>query len=167
MQIYLDVDDVVLAWYEAYIKRYNVPMPTNWMPYEEIKDHLAELRKDRSFWITLQVKHFPDFRPAGYVSARSVPIQWTKDAMRLRQLPGRSHVTHVGWGESKMDVLKSLGCDLFIDDKYETFLECHKAGIPCLLMDTPQNRHHKTNLRIYDLKLESIMKKYNKLWKSI
>lgn len=167
MKIYLDVDDVVLAWHEAYTKRYDLPMPTDWVPYDKIKDHLAELRKDKSFWITLQVKHFPNFKPAGYVSARSVPVQWTKDVMKLRHLPGRSKVKHVGWGQSKMDVLKSLGCELFVDDKYETFLECQRHGIPCLLMDTPQNRHHKTNLRIYDLKIETIMKKYNKLCKSM
>lgn len=166
MKIFLDVDDVILAWHEAYSKRYNVPIPTDWIPYDKIKDHLAELRKDKTFWITLPVKHVPNFQPSGYVSARSVPVTWTKEAMKLRNIPGRSKVKHVGWGESKMDVLKSLGCELFIDDKYETFLECQKNGIPCLLMDTPQNRHQKTNLRIYDLKIESIMKKYKQWLKS-
>lgn len=165
MRIHLDVDDVVLAWHEAYIKKYNLPMPTNWIPYDEIKDHLAELKKDKSFWLSLEVKHSPNFQPAGYVSARSVPVQWTKDVMKLRKIPGRSKIKHVGWGESKMDVLKALKCDLFVDDKYETFLECQAHGIPCLLMDTPQNRQYDTPFRIHNLKIETIMQKF-KLWKS-
>lgn len=165
MNIYLDVDDVVLAWHEAFIERYKLPMPTDWIPYEEIRDKLAELKKDRFFWISLKTKHLPNFQPTGYVSARSVPVKWTKDVMKLRKIPGRTKVIHVGWGESKIDVLKSLNCDLFIDDRFETFLDCHKHGIPCLLMDTPQNRHHKTEFRIYNLKIETIMKKYNKLLK--
>ena len=50
----------------------------------------------------------PNFQPAGYVSARGVPVQWTKDCLKLRQFPGRSKVKHVHWGESKMDILKSF-----------------------------------------------------------
>lgn len=161
LNIFLDVDDVVLAWHEAYIKRYNLPMPTSWIPYNEIKDHLNELTRDKKFWLSIQTKHMPDFQPAGYVSARSIPLKWTKDTLKLRQFPGRSKVYHVKWNESKMDVLKSLNCDIFIDDKIETFEECWKNGIFCLLMDTPQNRHLKTKYRIKDLKFETIMKKYS------
>ena len=161
MNIFFDVDDVVLKWHEAYISRYNLPMPTSWIPYEEIKDHLNDLSKDRNFWLSLKVKHKPNFTPAGYVSARGIPVKWTRDTLKLRQLPGRSKVYHVKWGESKMEVLKSLNCDIFIDDKIETFEECWKHGIFCLLMDTPQNRSLKTQYRIKNLKLETIMKKYH------
>lgn len=164
MKIYLDVDDVVLAWHEAYAKRYNIPVPQSWIPYDQIKDHLIELQSQKNFWLTLQVKHMPNFQPTGYISARGVPVQWTKDTMKLRQIPGRSKVQHVGWGESKIELLKALGCDIFVDDRYDTFLECNKNGIFCLLMDTPQNKNHKTNLRIFDLNINKITKKYE-LWK--
>lgn len=167
VRIFLDVDDVVLAWHEAYIKKYNLPMPTDWVPYDEIKGHLEELQQDRLFWLTLRPKHVPNFNPTGYVSARGVPVQWTKDVMKLRKIPGRSKIRHVKWNESKMEVLKSVGCDIFVDDRYATFKECHENGIFCLLMDTPQNQHHETDLRIFDLKLKTIMKKYNQWQKSI
>jgi len=161
MNIYLDVDDVVLKWHEAYIEKYKLPMPTSWIPYEDIKDHLEELRKNKSFWLSLKVKHMPDFTPSGYVSARGIPLKWTKDTLKLRNFPGRSKVRHVKWGESKINILKSLKCDIFIDDKIETFIECWDNGIFCLLMDTPQNKHLKTKYRIRDLKFETIIKKYN------
>jgi hypothetical protein len=164
MNVILDVDDVVLSWHDAYITKYNLPMPTDWIPYDKIKDHLKELSKNRLFWLTLPLKNMPNFVPYGYVSARGVPVQWTKDALKLRKLPGRSRVIHVPWGQSKVDVLKRLNCDIFIDDKYETFLECHKNGIFTLLMDTPQNRHHNTNYRIHNLDISLIMRKYN-YWK--
>lgn len=164
MNILLDVDDVVLKWHEAYINRYNLPMPTDWIPYDDIKDHLEELKKDKSFWLSIETKHTPNFQPKGYVSARGVPVSWTKETLKLRKLPGRSKVRHVGWGESKMDVLKNLKCELFIDDKYETVLQCIQNKIPALLMDTPQNRHIDTDLRIYDLNIESIMSKYNSIY---
>jgi hypothetical protein len=164
MNIILDVDDVVLAWHDAYVAKYKLPMPTDWIPYEKIKGHLEELTKNRLFWLTLPLKNMPNFTPYGYVSARGVPVQWTKDALKLRKLPGRSRVTHVPWGESKIDVLKRLNCTIFIDDKHETFLECHKNGIFCILMDTPQNRHHKTPYRIHSLDINTIMIKYNS-WK--
>lgn len=163
MNIILDIDDVVLAWHEAYAKKYKVPIPKDWIPYNIMKPHLDELSKDRLFWVTLPVKNKPDFIPKAYVSARGVPVEWTKKAMKLRNIPGRSNIYHVPWGFSKIDVLKSLKCDIFIDDKYETFLECHKNGIFCLLMDTPQNKHHKTKFRIHTLQLKGILKKY-KLW---
>ena len=69
----------------------------------------------------------------------------------------------VHWGESKIELLKSLGCTIFIDDKYLTFQECHKAGIFCLLMDAPHNRHIKTKYRIYDLNIKNIMNLWQQL----
>lgn len=163
MNIILDVDDVVLAWHEAYAKRYKIPVPTSWIPYDVIKPHLEELRKDRLFWLTLPLKFMPNFTPKAYVSARGVPVDWTRKAMQLRKIPGRTNIHHVHWGESKIRLLKHLKCDIFIDDKYETFLECHKNGVFCLLMDSIQNRQHKTKLRIHSLKLKEIMSKYD-LW---
>lgn len=166
MNIQLDIDDVVLQWHDAYIKRFNLPAPKDWIPYDQIKDHLLELRKDKSFWLSLETKHFPNFRPAGFVSARVVPLQWTKDTLKLHKVPGRSHVRQVHWNESKIDVLKELKCDIFVDDKYQTFKECHEAGIFCLLMDNSYNQHIETEYRVYDLDINIIMQKYNQ-WKSM
>lgn len=160
MNIYLDVDDVVLDWHPAYAKRFNVPLPTAWVPYDDIKHHLTQLQKEKDFWLSIKVKHMPNFRPAGYVSARGIPLQWTKDTLKLRNFPGRSKVRHVHWGESKIEVLKSLNCEIFIDDKIETFEECWANGIFCLLMDTAQNQSYKTKYRIMDLDINKINQKY-------
>ena len=56
----------------------------------------------------------------------------------------------VGLGKSKVDVLKEAGIDMFIDDRYENFVELNKNGICCFLMDMPHNRRYDVGYkRIY------------------
>ena len=69
----------------------------------------------------------------------------------------------VHWGQSKIELLKQFGCDIFIDDKYETFKECHDNGIFCLLMDAPHNKRYKTKYRIYDLDIKNIINLWQQL----
>jgi len=163
MNIFLDVDDVVLKWQEAYASRYKCEIPKRWRSSKMMTERLSELRKDKEFWVNLEPKHRPNFIPAGFVSARSIPVQWTKDAMKKHNIPGRSTIIHVDWGESKIDILKELKCDIFIDDRYKTFRECQKNGVFCLLMDASHNQHVKTKYRIYDLDIENILSLWRKL----
>jgi uncharacterized HAD superfamily protein len=108
-----------------------------------------------------------DFQPSGFVSARSIPKNWTQQCLKTHKIPGRSNIYQVGWGQSKVALLKSLGVDLFIDDKVETFRECNKNGIFCLLMDAHHNQNVKTKLRIDNLNIENIMSLYRKYKKCI
>lgn len=163
MKIYLDIDDVIFNWHEDYAKYFNCPVPKRWGRGEKIMERLKVLSKDKDFWINLSLKHKPNFRPAGFVSARGISKSWTKESLRKNNIPGRSNVFQVNWGESKIDLLKNLGCDIFIDDKIETFKECNKNGIFCLLMDAPQNQHIKTEYRINNLQIENILHLWNKL----
>lgn len=162
LNIVLDVDDVVLDWHTSFAKKFKLEVPKNWVPYNVMKPYLDKLTPDRLFWTTLPKKHSPDFLPKAYVSARGVPVNWTRQAMKLRNIPGRSKIYHVSWGHSKIEILKNLNCDVFIDDKFETFEECHKNGIFCLLMDTPQNQHHRTKLRVHSLKYKEIYSLWQK-----
>lgn len=160
LKIYLDIDDVIADWVPTFCKRYNCPIPTTWSnPYITL-DRLAELQNDRSFWFHLPVRHRPDFQPAGFLSARSIPKNWTYLFMALNKIPGRNNINQVPWNVSKVGKLKEFGCDIFIDDKAETFVECNANGVFCLLMDAPHNQHIVTNLRIYDLKLKTILNKW-------
>jgi uncharacterized HAD superfamily protein len=163
MNIILDVDDVVLNFYGGYAKRYNCSMPKRWSNSQRMADRLAELKKDKSFWIHLEAKHIPDFTPTHFVSARSLPVAWTTEALKRHNIPGRSKVIHVGWGQSKINTLRRLGCDIFIDDKWQTVKECNANGIFCLLMDACHNRHIKTKYRIHNLEYENIMHLWRKL----
>lgn len=164
LNIYLDIDDVVVNWVPAFCAHYNCPIPTTWTnPYITL-ERLNEIKKNKNYWVTLPVKHIPNFQPKGYLSARSVPKRWAYEFMKLNNIPGRCNINQVPWNVSKIDKLKELEAHIFIDDKAETFLECHEHGIFCLLMDAPWNQHIETKYRIFDLNINKIKKKYKK-WK--
>ena len=162
-KIFLDIDDVIFNWYVDYAKRFNTKVPKSWLSSNLIKKRLDILTKEKNFWLNLSVKNIPNFQPNGFVSARGIPKSWTKDSLKINNIPGRSNVYQVGWGQSKIELLKKLKTDIFIDDKYATFKDCHKNNIFCLLMDAPHNRHIKTPYRIYTLNIENIMHLWQKL----
>ena len=161
-KIFLDIDDVIFNWYVDYAKRFNTSVPKSWLSSNLIKKRLDILSTEREFWLNLSVKNIPNFQPNGFVSARGIPKSWTKESLKINNIPGRSNVYQVGWGQSKIELLKKLNADIFIDDKYETFKDCHKNNIFCLLMDAPHNQKYKTKYRIYDLNINTILEKYNK-----
>ena len=158
--VFLDIDDVIFTWYENYAKRFNTKVPKSWLSSKLIIKRLDILSQEKEFWLSLDVKNIPNFQPRGFVSARGIPKAWTKESLKINKIPGRTNVHQVGWGQSKIDVLKSLGCEVFVDDKYQTFKECHKNGIFCLLMDAPHNQKYKTKYRIYDLDINKISQMY-------
>lgn len=161
LNIFLDIDDVIFSWQECYAKEFNIKIPKSWSNSNRTHKRLEKLRKNKNFWLSLKVKNQPNFIPNGYVSARSIPKSWTRESLQINSIPGRSSIYQVDWGKSKIDTLKSLNCDIFIDDKVETFRECKKNGIFCLLMDAPHNQKVKTKYRIYDLNIQNILNIYN------
>ena len=162
MNIFLDIDDVIFYWFESYAKRFNTNVPKSWLESNLIKKRLEILTSEKEFWINLPIKNRPNFQPKGFVSARGIPKAWTKESLKINNIPGRSNVHQVNWGQSKIQLLKDLKCDIFIDDKYKTFKECNQNGIFCLLMDAPHNQKYKTDLRIDNLNIENILKIYYK-----
>lgn len=160
LKIISDIDDVIFDWHLAYAQRFNTKIPKNWSNSNLMKKRLDLLINEKEFWINLPVKHYPNFNISGFVSARGIPKKWTIESLKLNNIPGRSNVHQVYWGQSKINTLKSLNPDVFIDDKFETFKECHKNGIFCLLMDASHNQKYKTKYRIYNLDIEEIQKLY-------
>lgn len=163
LNIYLDIDDVIFNWYEGYADRFNTKVPKSWLNSNLVKKRLTKLSKEKEFWLSLSLKNRPNFKPKGFVSARGIPKSWTKESLKLNNIPGRSNVHQVPWGQSKIKVLKELECDIFIDDKVETFRECHSNGIFCLLMDASHNQKIKTPYRVYDLDINNILNLWRKL----
>lgn len=162
MNIYLDVDDVIGKFQEHFAEYFNTKVQKTWVTSELMNRRLRHLRTDKFFWVNMPIKHIPNFQPKGFVSARGIPKNWTKEFLKLNNIPGRNTLYHVNWGESKIEKLKELKCDIFIDDYFKTFKECNRNGIFCLLMDASHNQKYKTNLRIYDLDIDNIMSLYRK-----
>ena len=114
--IFLDIDDVIFDWYRAYAKRFNTKIPISWVESKLVHKRLQILAMEKSFWLNLPIKNMPNFVPKGFVSARGIPKAWTVESLRVNKVPGRSNVNQVHWGQSKISLLKELGCDIFIDD---------------------------------------------------
>lgn len=167
LNIYLDIDDVIVNWVPSFCQRYNCPIPTTWVNPHITLERLNELRKDKKYWVNLPIRFRPNFKPKGYLSARSVPKQWAYECMKINNIPGRCNINQVPWNVSKVEKLKEFGADIFIDDKAETFLECHEHGLFCLLVDAPWNQHVETEYRIFNLDIEVIKEKHEQWMRSI
>ncbi|MDA3855093.1 MAG: hypothetical protein PF569_02455 [Candidatus Woesearchaeota archaeon] len=163
LNVFLDIDDVIFDFQKAYATKFNTKQQKSWSKSKLMSRRLNILSNDKDFWIALPVKNKPNFLPKGFVSARGIYKTWTVESLKRNKIPGRSRIFQVPWGKSKLEVLKELNCDIFVDDKVETFKELNKNGVFCLLMDASHNQKVKTKYRVYDLDIEKIMEKYDSL----
>ena len=57
--------------------------------------------------------------------------------------------------------------DVFIDDSISNMIKMNLSGVPCLLMDTPNNRDWGPIGRIYTLDKDEIMEIYELFMKTV
>ena len=136
-----DLDDVIFDFTKAYENRFNVKLSDYWNGDYNMVKNLEELQKDKDFWVNMPVKTTVPFEIDYYVTARSIPIEWTQEAIQKNNLP-KAKIYSLAWNESKIETLKSIGTTIMIDDKYSTFKECKQNGIFCYLVTTQANTHY-------------------------
>lgn len=148
-----DLDDVIFDFTGAYEQKFNTKLSDYWNGDYNMKENLEELKKDKDFWVNMPLKNRPNFEIDFYCTARSIPVEWTQEAIQKHNLP-KAPIYSLPWNVSKIDTLKELHTDVFIDDKFQTFKECKAAGIFCYLMDATTNQHYNVgHHRIYNLQL--------------
>ena len=149
-----DLDDVIFDFTGSYEKRFNTKLSNYWNGDYNMSKNLEQLKNEKEFWVNMPVKNRPSFEVDYYITARSIPVEWTKEAIQKNNLP-KAPVYSLPWNVSKIDTLKELGVDIMIDDKYSTFKECKENGIFCYLMNSDTNQHYNVgHHRIYDLNLK-------------
>lgn len=149
-----DLDDVIFDFTGSYEKRFNTKLSNYWNGDYNMSKNLEQLKDEKEFWVNMPVKNRPSFEVDYYITARSIPVEWTKEAIQKNNLP-KAPVYSLPWNMSKIDTLKELGVDIMIDDKYSTFKECKENGIFCYLMNSDTNQHYNVgHHRIYDLNLK-------------
>ena len=84
-----------------------------------------------------------------YTALRSIPCEWTKEWLLKNGFPDVELIS-VGYGESKVESLKGK-CDIFIDDRYDNFVELEKNGICCYLMTAEHNKRYDVGYRRIDI----------------
>jgi len=154
-KIGLDIDDVVCDFVGGYCERFDVPDPNHWYCHYDIVKQLGEIVKDDTFYLGLKpkvdAKDLP-FEPHCYITSRSIPKEWTEKWLYNNGFPTRPVYT-IPFNTSKVEVAKQSGIDIYVDDRYENFVELNNAGICTYLFDAPHNRKYNVGYkRIKSLK---------------
>ncbi len=118
-------------------------------------EKFKELSKDKDFFVNMTVKlpanQLP-FEPHCYITSRSIPQKWTEEWLHKNGFPSVP-VYSVPFNTSKLEAIKQSGIEVFVDDKYETFVELNKAGILCYLYSAPHNmKYNVGHKRVNNLK---------------
>lgn len=147
-KIGLDIDGVICEWTKPWIKYHNLPsMPTSWFFDRDIVEKFGEMRKKKvldNFYLGLPVLTRPEdipFEPHCYCTSRPVDTRITERWLHKHGFPARPVLT-VPLGTSKVEVLKKAGVEIFVDDRFDNFVELNKAGIPTFLFDAPHNQRY-------------------------
>ena len=136
-----DLDDVVFDFLGSYESRFGVKLSSYWNADYNMPDNLKELQQDKEFWVNMPIKSQIPFEVDYYVTARSIPIEWTQEAIQKNNLP-KAPIYSLPWNVSKIETLKKLGVTVHIDDKFSTYKECKQNGIFCYLVTTDANKRY-------------------------
>jgi len=151
-KIGLDIDEVLADWVTPWIKYYNLQKPTSWYFDRHILERFEEMRKKGvldEFYLNLKPKikggDVP-FEPVCYITSRPVSSDVTYEWLDRNGFPARP-VHTVGMGESKIEVAKKAGVEVFVDDRYENFRDFNENGICCYLFDAPHNQRYNVGFK--------------------
>jgi len=167
-RIFLDIDGVIANWGKAMYEGVSAMFPDrtlqvdengqalhwNWLSgelwhefresidYKDFMLNAVERMTDPTEW---------NFEPAGYITHRNIGNEISTLWLEKNGFPSVKCWT-VDAATSKVELLLELQADIFVDDKFDTFVEVNDAGILCYLMDAPWNRKYDVGAyRIHNL----------------
>lgn len=153
-KIGLDIDELIADWVGHWTKYHGQVTPEFWNFDRNIQKKFEELKDNKEFWLSIPPKIDPKtlpFEPHCYVTSRIIPTEWTEEWIQNWGFP-TTPVYTVPHNASKVQVLKELGVDIFVDDRYENFVDLNQNGICCYLFDAPHNKRYNVGYkRIYSL----------------
>jgi len=92
-----------------------------------------------------------DFEPVAYITHRHIPSEFSARWVADNGFP-YAPVVSVDEAGDKAKIIREMNLDVFVEDKFETFVQLQNEGILCFLMDRPYNRMHDVgNYRITHL----------------
>lgn len=150
-KIGLDIDEVLCDWVGAWCEKFGYCKPETWSFSYKNKEHFESFNEEElnEFYLNIPRKINPNdipFEPHCYITSRSVPVELTKAWLQKNGFATKP-VYSVGFGESKVEVARKSGVDIFVDDKFENFVELNNAGICCYLWDTPHNQRYNVGYK--------------------
>lgn len=157
IKISLDIDGCLANFEYSYYHKFGKPKSD----LEITKNVHDKLMKDKDFWMNLPVIERPNFTPRQYTTARLISKNWIKEYLTNNKFPKAPIYQVLGYSLSKVPKLRMGGCDVHVDDSISTFIRTNLEGIPCLLLDRPNNQKWGAVGRIYSLDKDEIEESYN------
>jgi len=152
-KIGLDIDEVLCDWINAWRELHNIKdVATAWYFDREIRNRFDAMREKgtlNDFYLGLKPLLKPTdipFEPHCYITSRPIPVETTIKWLDMHGFPTKP-VYCVGSGQSKVEVAKESGIDIFVDDCYDNFIALNKAGICTFLYDTPHNQRYNVGYK--------------------
>lgn len=156
-RISLDLDGTIVEFYNHYVSRFGTPKND----LEITKNVVGILRRDKNFWLSQPIINIPNFIPHCYCTARIISKELIKQQLTINNLPKAPVYQVRGVSLSKASQLRRSGAAVHIDDSLLVFLDLNKKGIPCLLLDAPNNQEWGPIGRIYSLDINEIEDTYH------
>lgn len=157
-KIGLDIDEIICNFLGEWCRVHNLETPTSWKFDRNINDLFDKMEKDgtlNDFYLNLPTLLKPEdipFEPHCYITSRRVSTEITEQWLAKNGFPA-SKVYTVAPNTSKVAVAKEAGIDIFVDDRFENFVELNAAGICTFLLDAPHNQRYDVGYkRIKSLK---------------
>lgn len=158
-RIALDIDEVICDFVGGWHEYWGEPNePLFWYYDYQMMNRFAAMRTEGSlehFYLNLKPKISPSeipFEPVAYVTSRPVPTEITERWLATNGFP-QVPVHTVSPGESKVEILNKIGVDIFVDDRFENFVDLNKNGICTFLLTASHNKKYNVGFkRINSLK---------------
>jgi len=148
-KIGLDIDEVLADFVGALMKRFPEQIKERSIYWNDpiLHECFAKVRYDENFWLSIEptIKELP-FEPHCYITSRSINKEITQKWLDMNGFP-HAPLYAMAQGESKVEAAKKSGCDVFVDDCYEHFIDLNRNGIFCYLFDAPHNRRYDVGFR--------------------
>lgn len=167
LSIILDIDGCLCDFIEGFEKEFNISFDN--LSSDEISNKVESLKKNFTFWTSLNKLTTLDFTPSAYCTARINSKHSTKTWLSKNGFPNSPVYQVKGYNLSKVPQLKRTPIKdndvrILIDDTWKNVEDAVNNGIPAFLLDTPYNRDIKTHLRIKDLKFKTICNAYRRFY---
>ena len=146
-RIGLDIDEVLCDFAGGFSKWAKAKkVVPHWNYTYEVRRLFNKL--PLSFWKNLEPlmkgEDFP-FEPAVYITHRPVSVELVEDWLYKHNFP--CVPVEVVRNGDKIEMCKKHKVDIFVDDKYENFVQLNNAGIFTYLWDRPHNRKYDVGYR--------------------
>jgi len=136
-----DIDDVLADFIPAFSRRCNIPSAKHWNYHTDFMNDYNNL--EDFFFENLPCIIHPNeipFEPVVYITSRRANLA---EATHKWLFENNNYpVAPLVFANDKLDACREYNLDVFIDDKYETFIHLNKNGVLCYLFDAPHNRKY-------------------------